>query len=78
MSTLTIIDKNDVDGVSNDKHTKHICSMEKTPEKERYKPSATRKANEKAPFTKDKHFISLTESVALLAGQINKTPLTVI
>ncbi|EFA11130.1 uncharacterized protein Polr2M [Tribolium castaneum] len=60
--------------VLNEKHVQHLCSMEKSPEKERYKPFSTLAHEDKSKNQKPTQLIPLAESITLLVEQANTLP----
>ncbi|XP_044256371.1 uncharacterized protein LOC123006165 [Tribolium madens] len=67
------------ESVLNEKHVQHLCNMEKTPEKERYKPFSTLAHEDNK--SKERHqnptqLIPLAESISLLVEQANTLPIS--
>ncbi|RZB41084.1 GCOM2 domain containing protein [Asbolus verrucosus] len=76
MNMLTI--NNESTDVLKEKHVQYICSIEKSPKKERYKPFSTlvKEKEHREKTTKPTQLIPLAESITLLAEQANKLPVS--
>lgn len=62
--------------VLKEKHIQYVCNIEKSPEKERYKPFSTLVHKDEKKGDKPTQLIPLVESITLLAEQATKLPVS--
>ncbi|CAH1377759.1 unnamed protein product [Tenebrio molitor] len=58
--------------IAKENHVQHMCSIEKSPTKDRYKPFSTLQKEDKTKSEKPTQLIPLRESITLLTEQANK------